>query len=692
MTQTPTPPIAAIKPHPITTHGHTRTDNYYWLREKENPEVIAYLEAENAYMQAMTAHTADLQQTLYDEMVGRIQETDSSAPVKHGDFYYYTRTEAGKQYKIHCRKQGSLDAPEEILLDENVLAKGEAYFRVGVTRISPDHTLLAYSTDTSGGEQYTIFVKNLATGDLLPDRIPNTIYSLEWANDNRTLFYTIQDEAWREYKLFRHTLGDDPAQDPELYHERDERFNIGLDKTKDDAFIMLNVASKETSEVHVLDAGQPHEAFQLVQPRQQDRLYFVEHRHGRFYILTNDDAPNYKIMTAPADDPGFAHWRPFIPHNPDKLIEGFELFAEHLVVYGRSQALATLDIHSFQTGRSRPLAFPEAVYATRGAANPEFAARTFRFIYTSMTTADSAYDVDMDTLAWTLVKQEPVLGGYDPANYETARVWATAADGTRIPISLLYRKGIQLDGRNPCLLYGYGSYGASMSPSFDQKRLSLVDRGFIWAIAHIRGGQEMGRSWYDQGKFLHKKNTFTDFIACGRRLIAAGYTRKEKLVIMGRSAGGLLIGAVLNMAPDLCEAAVAGVPFVDVVTTMLDETIPLTVPEFEEWGNPKDKTYYDYMLSYSPYDNLEAKAYPHILVTAGLNDPRVQYWEPSKWVAKLRTLKTNDTRLIYKIFMGAGHFSSSGRYDYLKDTAFESAFILDTLAMQVTGILEMPVT
>ena len=679
MTPKPTPPTAVIKPHTITTHNHTRTDNYYWLREKENAEVIAYLEAENAYMKAATDHTADLQQTLYEEMVGRIQETDSSAPVKHGNFYYYTRTEAGQQYKIHCRKQGSLDAPEEILLDENALAEGEKYFRIGVTRISPNHSLLAYSTDTSGGEHYTVFIKNLATGELLPDQIPNTIYSLEWANDNRTLFYTIQDAAWREYKLFRHTLGDDPAQDPELYHEQDELFNIGLDKSKDDAFITLDIASMETSEVHILDANQPNNTFQIVQPRHKDRLYFVEHRDGKFYILTNDNAPNYKIMTAPVNDPGFANWQPFIPHNPDKLIEGFDLFTGHMVVYGRSQALPTLDIHAFATSQSQTLPFPEDVYATRGATNPEFNTQTFRFVYTSMTTADSTYDVAMNTLEWTLVKQEPVLGGYNPANYETARTWATADDGTRIPISLLYRKGIQLDGRNPCMLYGYGSYGASMPASFDQKRLSLVDRGFIWAIAHIRGGQEMGRSWYDQGKFLHKKNTFTDFIASGNHLIAEGYTRKERMVIMGRSAGGLLIGAVLNMASDLCEIAVAGVPFVDVVTTMLDETIPLTVPEFEEWGNPKNKPYYDYMLSYSPYDNLEAKNYPHILVSAGLNDPRVQYWEPSKWVAKLRTLKTNDTRLVYKIFMGAGHFSSSGRYDYLKDTAFEYAFILDIL-------------
>ena len=681
MKTNPIPPTAVIKPHPITTHGHTRIDNYYWLREKENPAVIAYLEAENAYMQATTAHTADLQETLYEEMVGRIQETDSSPPVKHGDFYYYTRTEAGQQYKIHCRKQGSLDAPEEILIDENALSAGTKYFRIGVTRISPDHTLLAYSTDTSGGEHYTVHIKNLATGELLPDQIPNTIYSLEWANDNRTLFYTIQDDAWREYKLFRHTLGDAPAQDPELYHEPDELFNIGLDKTKDDAYIMLDIASKETSEVRVLDANQPNGDFQIVQPRHKDRLYFVEHRDGRFYILTNDDAPNYKLMTAPVADSNFANWQEFIPHNPDKLIEGFDIFADHLVTHGRFQSLPTVDIHSFATNQFRALTFPEAVYGTRAAANPEFDSGTFRFVYTSMTTADSTYDVNMETQAWTLIKQEPVLGDYDPANFETARAWATAADGTQIPISLLYRKGIQLDGSNPCMLYGYGSYGASMPASFDQKRLSLVDRGFIWAIAHIRGGQEMGRYWYDQGKFLHKKNTFTDFIASGKHLIAEGYTRKEKMVIMGRSAGGLLIGAVLNMATDLCEIAVAGVPFVDVVTTMLDETIPLTVPEFEEWGNPKDKPYYDYMLSYSPYDNLEAKAYPHILVTAGLNDPRVQYWEPSKWVAKLRTLKTNDTRLVYKIFMGAGHFSSSGRYDYLKDTAFEYAFILDTLGL-----------
>lgn len=679
LNERPTPPIAAKKPHEMTIHGHTRIDEYYWLREKTNPDVLAHLEAENAYTQAMMAHTAVLQNQLYEEMVGRIQETDSSAPVWHGGYYYYNRTEAGQQYAIHCRKPGSLEAPEEILLDENALAAGQPYFRLGAFAISPDHRLLAYTSDTTGGERYTLFVKDLATGDLLPDQIANVGYSLQWANDNRTLFYSVQDAAWREYQILRHVLGQETAVNPLIFHEPDERYWVSLDKTKDRAYLLLQSNSKETSEVWALDADQPLGEFRLIEGREPNRRYSVEHRNGRFYILTNDNAPNYRIVTAPAESPGYAHWQPFIPHDPDKLLEGFEIFADHLVAYGRSQALPTLDVYDFASGQSRALAFPEAVYATRGAPNPEFNRRAFRFVYTSMTTADQTYDVDLDSLAWSLIKQEPVLGGYDPTRYETARVWSTAVDGTRIPISLLYRKGLARDGQNPCLLYGYGSYGASMSPSFDQKRLSLVDRGFIWAIAHIRGGQEMGRHWYDQGKFLNKANTFTDFVACGRHLIAEGYTRREKLAIIGRSAGGLLIGAVLNLAPDLCATAVLGVPFVDVVTTMLDESIPLTVVEFEEWGNPKDKTFYDAMLAYSPYDNLKAGEYPHILVTAGLNDPRVQYWEPAKWVARLRTLKQDDKRLLFKLFMGAGHFSSSGRYDYLKDTAFEYAFILDTL-------------
>ncbi len=679
------PPIAAMKPHELTMQGHTRVDNYLWLREKSNPEVIAYLEAENAYTQAGMAHTAELQQTLYQEMVARIQETDSSAPVAHGGYFYYTRTEAGQQYPIHCRKRGSLDAPEEILLDENALAQGTDYFKVGVFVPSPDHTLLAYSTDTSGGERYTIFVKNLITGELLPGQIPNTSYSVAWGNDNRTLFYTVQDAAWRDYKLFRHVLGQDPALDEALFHEKDELFRIGLSKTKDNAFIVLGIASMETCEMWVLDADNPGGALRLLQARQKGLRYWVEHRNGRFLIRTNaHNSPNYKLVTAPVAAPTQENWQELIPHDPERLLEGMEVFADYLVVYGRANALPTLDIYRFDGDAlvgPHAVAFPEAVYATRGAENPEFASRTFRFIYTSMTTSDTTVAYDMAQHSWYVVKQEPVLGGYDPANYETARLWATASDGAQIPISLLYKKGMARNGRNPLLLYGYGSYGASMSPNFDQKRLSLVDRGFIWAIAHIRGGQELGRHWYEQGKFLHKKNTFTDFIACAEHLIEQRFTSRDRLAIMGRSAGGLLIGAVLTMRPDLCHAAIAGVPFVDVVTTILDESLPLSVGEWEEWGNPNEEEFYHYMLSYSPYDNTTPQAYPHLLITAGLNDPRVAYWEPAKWTAKLRQVNTSHNRLYLKTIMGAGHFSSSGRYDYLKDVAFEYAFLLDVMGM-----------
>ncbi len=680
-----TPPIAAVRPHEMTIHGHTRIDNYFWLREKSNPEVIAYLEAENAYTQTGMAHTAVLQETLYQEMVGRIQETDRSAPVAHGGYFYYTRTEAGQQYAIHCRKKGSLDAPEEILLDENALAAGTDYFKVGVFAPSPDHTLLAYSTDTSGGERYTIYIKNLVTGKLLPDQISNTSYSVAWGNDNGTLLYTVQDAAWRDYKLFRHVLGSDPAHDEELYHEPDELYRIFLAKTKDEAFVVLGIASMETSEMWVLDADNPGGDFRLLQGRQKGLRYWVEHRHGRFLIRTNaHNSPNYKLVTAPVSAPAQEQWQDLIPHDPGKLLEGMEVFAGHLAVYGRANALPTLDIYRFDgdaLADHHAVTFPEAVYATRGAENPEFASGTFRYVYTSMTTSDTTVDYDMDQRTWTIVKQEPVLGGYDPDNYATARTWAIADDGAQIPISLLYKKGMEQNGRNPMLLYGYGSYGASMAPSFDQKRLSLVDRGFIWAIAHIRGGQEMGRHWYENGKFLHKKNTFTDFIACAEHLIAEQYTSRDRLTIMGRSAGGLLMGAVLTMRPDLFHAAVAGVPFVDIVTTILDESLPLSVGEWEEWGNPNEEAFYRYMLSYSPYDNTTAQAYPHLLITAGLNDPRVSYWEPAKWTAKLRQVNTSGNRLFLKTIMGAGHFSSSGRYDYLKDTAFEYAFLLDVVGI-----------
>ncbi len=673
------PPLAPVHPQKLTIHGHTRLDNYYWLRERDNPEVLAYLEAENAYTQAMMAHTQTLQETLYQEMVSRIQETDSSVPRRIGDNYYYTRTEVGKQYDIHCRKVGSLDAPEEILVDGNALATEQPYFKMGIFKPSPDQEILAYSTDTNGGERYTIYFKNLKTGEMLPDQIPHTSYAAEWANDNRTLFYTVQNEEWRNYQLRRHTLGTEATADPVIYQEDDALLSVYVDKSKDKQFIFLSVFGLEMSEEYFLDATAPYGRFTRIHPRQKGVRYFATHRQGVFYIRTNENAPNYKLMTAPVTNPAKSNWQEFIPHDPDRFLEDIALFAGHMAVYGRAHGLRTLQIYNFTTGETQDIAFPEPVYAYARGDNPEPDTNQLRFVYQSLTTADTTYDLDMDSFAWTFRKQLPVLGAYNAENYMTERIFATAADGTQVPISLVYRQGVACDGRAPCLLYAYGSYGANSEPRFDQKRLSLLDRGFIFALAHIRGGQEMGRTWYDQGKWLNKKNTFTDFIACAEHLIAQHYTNHDRLAIMGRSAGGLLMGAVTVMRPDLFKAVIAGVPFVDVVSTMLDESIPLTIGEFDEWGNPKMKEYYDYMLSYSPYDNTTAQAYPNLLITAGLNDPRVQYWEPAKWTAKLRALKTDDNRLLLKTFMGAGHFSSSGRYDYLKDTAFEYAFILDIL-------------
>jgi oligopeptidase B len=683
MTQlTLSPPFAAVRSQELTLHGHTRIDNYYWLRERDDPEVIAYLNAENAYTEASMAHTAVLQETLYQEMVGRIQETDSTAPYKKGDYYYYSRTEAGKQYSIHCRKLGGLDADEEIILDENELAAGTDYFKLGVAKISPNQHLLAYSTDTSGGEKYTVVVKDLRTGELYPDHIGNTFYFLEWANDNQSLFYTVNNNTWRSYKLFRHTLGDDTRNDVELFHEQNELFNVYLGKSKDNAYLFLASGSIETSEYYYLDADNPTIPFTLFRARQENVAYQLDHRQGEFFILTNDQAKNFRLFKTAVSTPHFSHWQEIIPHNPDKLLETVELFDRHMVVYGRSQGLQTIDIHNFNSGSTHAISFPEPVYATKHSENPESDTNKLHFVYTSLTTANTVYSYDMDSRNWTLIKQDPVLGGYDPVNYETEWIFAAAEDGVRVPISLVYRKGMVGDGSTPCLLYAYGSYGASMAPTFDQKRLSLIDRGFIYAIAHIRGGQEMGRHWYDDGKFLNKRNTFTDFIACAKHLIAEKYTSSEKLAINGRSAGGLLMGAVTTMAPELFKVVVAGVPFVDVVTTMLDASIPLTAAEWEEWGNPNDEEYYRYMLSYSPYDNTTAQAYPNILITAGLNDPRVQFWEPAKWTAKLRAVKTDNNLLLSKTIMGAGHFSSSGRYDYLKDIAFEYAFILDILGIK----------
>lgn len=677
----PTPPTAATRPYELTLHGHTRIDPYYWLREKSNPEVIAYLEAENAHTEGMMAHTKALQDKLYQEMVGRIQETDSTAPEKRGDYYYYSRTEAGKQYDIHCRKQGSLDAPEEIILDLNVVAEAYKYLSLALFKPSPDNRLLAYSLDTEGSEDHTLFFKDLTTGETLSDQVPHVSFTAEWANDNQTIFYTVHNEAWRPYKLFRHRVGTPAIQDEMVFHEPDELFRTFLRKTKDEAYLILILLSFETTEIRYLDADTPTADFRPVHLRQKGLRYNVEHHQGKFYILSNEDAVNNKVMVAPADAPGKDNWQEYIAHRDDALIENVEPFAKHLVIHGREAGLRSLRIIPTNGEEPHNITFPEPVYSYNPNENPEFETNLLRFTYTSLTTAESVYDYNMDTREWALQKRKPVLGGYDPDDYQSERIFATAADGTQVPISLVYRKGMERTGRTACLLYGYGSYGASIDPAFNSNRLTLLDRGMIFAIAHIRGGQEMGRAWYDQGKYLNKKNTFTDFIAAAQHLINEKYTSSDRLAILGRSAGGLLIAAAVTIAPELFHVAVAGVPFVDVVTTMLDASIPLTTNEWEEWGNPQDESYYHYMLSYSPYDNTTTRDYPNLLITAGLNDPRVQYWEPAKWAARLRALKTDSNRLLLKVHMGAGHFSSSGRYNYLKDIALEFAFILDCLGI-----------
>lgn len=673
------PPDAARRPQQLTTHGHTRVDEYYWLRERDDPRVIEYLEAENSYTQQMLSHTEALQQTLYGEMVARIQESDQTVPERIGEYYYYTRTEKGKEYSIYCRRYGSLDAGEEVILDLNVLASGEAFLNLGIFEVSPDHNLLAYSLDTSGAEEYTIYFKNLQTGELLPDRIERTNDSAEWAADSKTFLYTTLDDARRSDKVWRHRLGHTQQEDELLFHEPDELFRVFLYKSKDRRYLVLLVRSLETSEAYYLPASQPNASLTLVEPRASGVRYHIEHHDGRFFIVTNLQAPNFRIMTAPVASSSKENWQEYLAHRESVYIDGIDMFVRHLVVYERENGLRTIRIIDLDQDGTHYVTFPEDVYTFAENDNPEFDTDLLRFTYQSLTTPESVYDYSMSRGERELKKQETVKG-YNADDYRSERLFARSEDGTLIPISLVYRADCFKPGiPSPCLLYGYGSYGYCIEPAFNSNRVSLLDRGFIWAIAHIRGGEDMGRTWYDQGKFLNKRNTFEDFIACARHLLAQGYTSRKQLAVMGRSAGGLLIGAVLNMAPELFRAAVAGVPFVDVVTTMLDQSIPLTVGEFEEWGNPNDPAYYEYMLSYSPYDNVTARDYPDLLVTAGLNDPRVQYWEPAKWVARLRDNWRGNHRLLLKTEMGAGHAGPSGRYESLREVAQIYAFILDSI-------------
>ena len=672
------PPMAQAKPVTLEKHGHTRTDPFYWLNDRENPEVIAYLTAENEYTDAVMAHKKQMENDLFEEIKGRIKQTDLSVPYKLDDYYYYIRFEEEKEYPIFCRKKESLDAEERIMLDANVLAEGHEYFAIGGMAISFQQNILAYAFDTQGRRIYTIQFKNLDTGEILADSIPDVTGNMAWANDNRTLFYSKQDPTTlRSHRIFRHVLGGVPSEDPLVYEETDETFSAAVFKTKSKRYLMIASHQTVSSEYRYLEADFPDGEFKMFLSRARDHEYDVEHFQDWFYIRTNWNAKNFRLMKTPIDQTDQAHWQEVIPHREDVLLEGFELFRDYLVVEERKQGLIQIRIMPWSGKEDHYLDFGEPTYLAGLGENPEFNTPMVRFVYTSMTTPNSVFDYNMNTREKVLLKQEEVLGGFDRAQYCTERLWAPGCDGVHVPISLVYKKGCQKDGRNPLLLYGYGSYGASMDANFSSPRLSLLDRGFIFAIAHIRGGEELGRTWYENGKLLHKKNTFKDFIACAEHLIAEGYTNSEKLFAMGGSAGGLLMGAVLNMRPDLFKGVVAQVPFVDVITTMLDSNIPLTTGEYDEWGDPNQKPYYNYILSYSPYDNVKPQPYPHLLVTTGLHDSQVQYWEPAKWVAKLRTEKTDDHRLLLKTNMDAGHGGASGRFRRYKELAFIYAFLLD---------------
>ncbi len=677
------PPVARIEHVVDTLFGQEIVDDYGWLRDdsRSDPEVLRYLEAENAYTTSAMRHTEDLQETLFSEMRSRIKDVDLSVPVRDGDFFYYTRTEEGKQYDLHCRKKGSLEATEETLLDVNLLAEGKQFMDVGVFEVSDDHSILAYATDETGNERYTLRFKNLKTGELYPDSIDNIASSVAWAADNKTIFYVTPDDAWRPFKLWRHRLGDPAEQDQMVYHETDDQFWLDIHKSRDDRFIFAGLGSQTSSECRFLDASNPTGDWKTIHPRTPDLEYEVYHHGQQFYILTNDNAINFKLVSVSDRNPAQQNWTEVIGHRDNVKIDRVAVFADHMALYEREDGLQHITIRAFSGEGSHRVEFPEPVYSLETEDNPDFESKLFRFAYESLTTPESVYDYNMANRDRELKKQEEVPGSFKSEDYQSERVFATATDGTQIPISLVYRKGTALDGSSPLYLYGYGSYGISYDPYFSSNRLSLLDRGFVFAIAHIRGGGVLGRPWYYDGKLLNKKNSFTDFIACGEHLISEKYTSSDKLVIAGGSAGGLLVGAVINMAPDLAEVAVADVPFVDVINTMLDESIPLTVIEYDEWGNPNEKEFFEYMMSYSPYDNAMAKGYPHLLITAGLNDTRVQYWEPAKWAAKLRALKTDNNRLFLKTNMGAGHGGSSGRYDYLREIALEYAFILDQLGL-----------
>lgn len=674
-------PIAEEIAHERIIHGDTVADPYYWMIDyfKKGPDsskVVAYLEAENKYTEAMMKDTESFQDILFKEMKGRIKETDESVPYLRNGYYYYQRTEEGKQYFKLCRKKGSLDAKEEVLLDVDKMAEGFAYYAIGGATVSPDNKLLAFSVDTVSRREYVIQFKNLETGELLADKIVRTSGAAVWASDNKTIFYTSKNPVTLlSEKIKRHALGTDAASDAVVYEEKDNTNYIGVSKSKNDQYIFIYSGGTLSSETRYIKADEPNAEFKVFQARMKDVLYDVTPLADKFLIVTNDNAQNFKVMETPLDKTAKENWKEYIPHRKDVLVQGIDEFADYVAISERKNGLTQLAIRNLKDNSQHYLDFGEAAYTVYPSTNAEYNTEVLRYGYTSMVTPSSTFDYNMKTKEKTLMKQQEVLGGYEMKNYVTERVMAKSTDGTEVPISIVYKKGTKKDGTAPLLLYAYGSYGNSMDPSFSSSRLSLLDRGFIYALAHIRGGEEMGRQWYEDGKMMKKKNTFTDFIDCGKYLIDQKFTAKEHLYAQGGSAGGLLMGAVINMSPEIWNGVIAQVPFVDVVNTMLDESIPLTTNEYDEWGNPNNKEAYDYMKSYSPYENIEAKEYPNLLVTTGLHDSQVQYFEPAKWVAKLRATKKGNNVILLKTDMDYGHGGASGRFDYLKDVALSYAFL-----------------
>ena len=675
-----TPPIASKRPQVLEAHGDSRIDPYYWLRERQDPEVIAYLEAENAYTDEVMSGLRELEETLYREVVGRVQESDYSAPLFHKGWWTYTRTVEGLDYEVYCRRRGSMEAPEEVILDANELAKGHDYFELGYVERSPDENLVAYAVDLNGSELHELRFRNLTTGHDLDDFLTGVYYGAAWSTDSGTFFYVRPDSTMRPYQVWRHRLGTPTEEDVLVFQEDDGRFEVNVELTKSEAYVVISSASQVTSECHLVPSDQPEAPAVLVEARRTGIEYSIDHQEDRFLILTNDGAANFRLMAAPVARPGRSSWIEVVAERPGVRLNYVDVHRRHAVLGQRSDGLQRLEVMDAATDLLHLVEQPDAAYTAFPGSSPDYESSVMRFFYTSLTAPWSAVDYDMESRERTIVKEQPVRGGYDREDYASERIWATSHDGVRVPISLVYRRDAH-HRPSPLLLNGYGAYEISSDPMFDSNRLSLCDRGFVFAIAHVRGGGEMGREWYENGRLLHKRNTFEDFIACAEQLVADGYTTPDRLAIRGRSAGGLLIGAVLNMRPDLFACAIAQVPFVDALTTMLDESLPLTVNEYDEWGDPRQPEYYRYIKTYSPYDNVHEARYPATLVMGGLNDPRVSYWEPAKWVAKLRTVNQSPRPLMLKTQMGSGHMGPSGRYESWREEAFVMSFVISQLAL-----------